>query len=119
MIKNIKIKNNYKTLTLNLDNPVNIIVGEKGTGKSTLLQIIAEAIVNKKIFKNGYDWLRNKANFEIASINIDDTEINAQDFAYIYESESRDNTKEKGILEIQKKLPGFISQNDNRKNSLD
>ena len=68
MIKNIKIKNNYKTLTLNLDNPVNIIVGEKGTGKSTLLQIIAEAIVNKKIFKNGYDWLRNKANFEIASI---------------------------------------------------
>lgn len=119
MIKNIKIKNNYKTLTLNLDNPVNIIVGEKGTGKSTLLQIIAEAIVNKKVFKNGYDWLRNKANFEIASINIDDTEINAQDFAYIYELESRDNTKEKGILEIQKKLPGFISQNDNRKNSLD
>lgn len=119
MIKNLKIRNNFETYTLSFSNNVNIIVGEKGTGKSTLLQIIAEAIINKKMFKNEYDWLRDKANFEILSVNIDDTEINAQDFGNFFSSETKENSKEKALLEIQKKLPGFISQNDNRKNSLD
>jgi hypothetical protein len=55
MIKNIYIKNNIGTAKIDLSNPVNIIVGEKGTGKSTLLQIIAEAIINKKMFRDEYN----------------------------------------------------------------
>ncbi|SFW06779.1 Predicted ATP-binding protein involved in virulence [Chlamydia abortus] len=55
MLKNLIIKNNIETTKIDLSSQVNIIVGEKGTGKSTLLQIIAEAIINKKMFRDEYD----------------------------------------------------------------
>lgn len=119
MIKNLKIKNNNETYDINLNNQVNVIVGEKGSGKSTLLLILAEAIVNKKIFKKEYEWFNEKAKFLVDSINIDNTEIKTQDFSYIFDSESKQNSKEAGILEVQKNLSGYISQNDSRKNSLD
>ncbi|WP_027334219.1 hypothetical protein [Mycoplasma elephantis] len=119
MIKNIKFKNNNKSFLLNLDNPVNIIVGAKGMGKSTLLLLLAEAINNKKIFKDEYKWLIEKAGFNVESINIDNSDINSQDFGYIYETENKSNTKDNGVEFIQQKIPGFISQNDRRKDSLD
>ena len=119
MIKNLKIKNNNETYDINLNSQVNVIVGEKGSGKSTLLLILAEAIVNKKIFKKEYEWFNEKAKFLVDSINIDNTEIKTQDFSYIFDSESKQNSKEAGILEVQKNLSGYISQNDSRKNSLD
>lgn len=119
MIKSLKIKNNNETYDINLNNQVNVIVGEKGSGKSTLLLILAEAIVNKKLFKNEYEWFNEKAKFLVDSINIDNTEIKTQDFSYIFDSENKQNSKDAGILEIQKNLSGYISQNDSRKNSLD
>ncbi|QKX40909.1 ABC transporter ATP-binding protein [Metamycoplasma hominis] len=119
MIKSLKIKNNNETYDINLNSQVNVIVGEKGSGKSTLLLILAEAIVNKKIFKNEYEWFNEKAKFLVDSINIDNTEIKTQDFSYIFDSENKQNSKDAGILEIQKNLSGYISQNDSRKNSLD
>lgn len=119
MIKSLKIKNNNETYDINLNSQVNVIVGEKGSGKSTLLLILAEAIVNKKLFKNEYEWFNEKAKFLVDSINIDNTEIKAQDFSYIFDSENKQNSKDAGILEIQKNLSGYISQNDSRKNSLD
>lgn len=119
MIKSLKIKNNNETYDINLNSQVNVIVGEKGSGKSTLLLILAEAIVNKKLFKNEYEWFNEKAKFLVDSINIDNTEIKTQDFSYIFDSESKQNSKDAGILEIQKNLSGYISQNDSRKNSLD
>ncbi|QKX37564.1 AAA family ATPase [Metamycoplasma hominis] len=119
MIKSLKIKNNNETYDINLNSQVNVIVGEKGSGKSTLLLILAEAIVNKKLFKNEYEWFNEKANFLVDSINIDNTEIKTQDFSYIFDSENKQNSKDAGILEIQKNLSGYISQNDSRKNSLD
>ncbi len=119
MIKSLKIKNNNETYDINLNSQVNVIVGEKGSGKSTLLLILAEAIVNKKLFKNEYEWFNEKAKFLVDSINIDNTEIKTQDFSYIFDSENKQNSKDAGILEIQKNLSGYISQNDSRKNSLD
>lgn len=119
MIKSLKIKNNNETYDINLNSQVNVIVGEKGSGKSTLLLILAEAIVNKKLFKNEYEWFNEKAKFLVDSINIDNTEIKTQDFSYIFDSENKQNSKDAGILEIQKNLGGYISQNDSRKNSLD
>lgn len=119
MIKSLKIKNNNETYDINLNSQVNVIVGEKGSGKSTLLLILAEAIVNKKLFKNEYEWFNEKAKFLVDSINIDNAEIKTQDFSYIFDSESKQNSKDAGILEIQKNLSGYISQNDSRKNSLD
>ncbi|MGC7155301.1 AAA family ATPase [Metamycoplasma hominis] len=119
MIKSLKIKNNNETYDINLNSQVNVIVGEKGSGKSTLLLILAEAIVNKKLFKKEYEWFNEKAKFLVDSINIDNTEIKTQDFSYIFDSESKQNSKEAGILEVQKNLSGYISQNDSRKNSLD
>lgn len=119
MIKSLKIKNNNEIYDINLNNQVNVIVGEKGSGKSTLLLILAEAIVNKKLFKNEYEWFNEKAKFLVDSINIDNTEIKTQDFSYIFDSENKQNSKDAGILEIQKNLSGYISQNDSRKNSLD
>lgn len=119
MIKSLKIKNNNETYDINLNSQVNVIVGEKGSGKSTLLLILAEAIVNKKLFKNEYEWFNEKAKFLVDSINIDNTEIKTQDFSYIFDSENKQNSKDVGILEIQKSLSGYISQNDSRKNSLD
>ncbi len=119
MIKSLKIKNNNETYDINLNNQVNVIVGEKGSGKSTLLLILAEAIVNKKLFKNEYEWFNEKAKFLVDSINIDNTEIKTQDFSYFFDSENKQNSKDAGILEIQKNLSGYISQNDSRKNSLD
>ncbi|QKX31159.1 hypothetical protein HU152_00315 [Metamycoplasma hominis] len=119
MIKSLKIKNNNETYDINLNNQVNVIVGEKGSGKSTLLLILAEAIVNKKLFKNEYEWFNEKAKFLVDSINIDNTEIKTQDFSYIFDLENKQNSKDAGILEIQKNLSGYISQNDSRKNSLD
>ena len=119
MIKNIYIKNNIGTAKIDLSNPVNIIVGEKGTGKSTLLQIIAEAIINKKMFRDEYNWIRDKANFELDTITIDNTKINAQDFSYFFEIENRENSFDLAMSELQKQLPGYISQNDKRKNALD
>lgn len=119
MIKSLKIKNNNETYDINLNSQVNVIVGEKGSGKSTLLLILAEAIVNKKLFKKEYEWFNEKAKFLVDSINIDNTEIKTQDFSYIFDSESKQNSKEVGILEVQKNLSGYISQNDSRKNSLD
>lgn len=119
MIKSLKIKNNNETYDINLNSQVNVIVGEKGSGKSTLLLILAEAIANKKLFKNEYEWFNEKAKFLVDSINIDNTEIKAQDFSYIFDSENKQNSKDAGILEIQKNLSGYISQNDSRKNSLD
>ncbi len=119
MIKSLKIKNNNETYDINLNSQVNVIVGEKGSGKSTLLLILAEAIVNKKLFKNEYEWFNEKAKFLVDSINIDNTEIKTQDFSYIFDSENKQNSKDVGILEIQKNLSGYISQNDSRKNSLD
>ncbi|WP_203341593.1 ATP-binding cassette domain-containing protein [Metamycoplasma hominis] len=119
MIKSLKIKNNNETYDINLNSQVNVIVGEKGSGKSTLLLVLAEAIVNKKLFKNEYEWFNEKAKFLVDSINIDNTEIKTQDFSYIFDSENKQNSKDAGILEIQKNLSGYISQNDSRKNSLD
>lgn len=119
MIKSLKIKNNNETYDINLNSQVNVIVGEKGSGKSTLLLILAEAIANKKLFKNEYEWFNEKAKFLVDSINIDNTEIKTQDFSYIFDSENKQNSKDAGILEIQKNLSGYISQNDSRKNSLD
>ncbi|WP_203283272.1 hypothetical protein [Metamycoplasma hominis] len=119
MIKSLKIKNNNETYDINLNSQVNVIVGEKGSGKSTLLLILAEAIVNKKLFKNEYEWFNEKAKFLVDSINIDNAEIKTQDFSYIFDSENKQNSKDAGILEIQKNLSGYISQNDSRKNSLD
>ncbi|KGF61582.1 ABC transporter ATP-binding protein [Metamycoplasma hominis] len=119
MIKSLIIKNNNETYDINLNSQVNVIVGEKGSGKSTLLLILAEAIVNKKLFKNEYEWFNEKAKFLVDSINIDNTEIKTQDFSYIFDSENKQNSKDAGILEIQKNLSGYISQNDSRKNSLD
>lgn len=119
MIKSLKIKNNNETYDINLNSQVNVIVGEKGSGKSSLLLVLAEAIVNKKLFKNEYEWFNEKAKFLVDSINIDNTEIKTQDFSYIFDSESKQNSKDAGILEIQKNLSGYISQNDSRKNSLD
>lgn len=119
MIKSLKIKNNNETYDINLNSQVNVIVGEKGSGKSTLLLILAEAIANKKLFKNEYEWFNEKAKFLVDSINIDNAEIKTQDFSYIFDSESKQNSKDAGILEIQKNLSGYISQNDSRKNSLD
>lgn len=119
MLKNINIKNNIETAKIDLSSQVNIIVGEKGTGKSTLLQIIAEAIINKKMFRDEYDWIRDKANFELDTITIDNTKINAQDFGYFFETENRENSFDLAMSELQKQLPGYISQNDKRKNALD
>lgn len=119
MIKSLIIKNNNETYDINLNSQVNVIVGEKGSGKSSLLLVLAEAIVNKKLFKNEYEWFNEKAKFLVDSINIDNTEIKTQDFSYIFDSESKQNSKDAGILEIQKNLSGYISQNDSRKNSLD
>lgn len=119
MIKSLKIKNNNETYDINLNSQVNVIVGEKGSGKSTLLLILAEAIANKKLFKNEYEWFNEKAKFLVDSINIDNTEIKTRDFSYIFDSENKQNSKDAGILEIQKNLSGYISQNDSRKNSLD
>lgn len=119
MIKSLKIKNNNETYDINLNSQVNVIVGEKGSGKSTLLLILAEAIANKKLFKNEYEWFNEKAKFLVDSINIDNAEIKTQDFSYIFDSENKQNSKDAGILEIQKNLSGYISQNDSRKNSLD
>lgn len=120
MLKNLFIKNNIETAKIDLNNPVNIIIGEKGTGKSTLLQIIAEAIINKKMFGDEYNWIKDKANFELDTITIDNTKINAQDFGYFFDKENtKDKTFDLAMSELQKQLPGYISQNDKRKNALD
>ncbi|WP_045434323.1 hypothetical protein [Metamycoplasma canadense] len=121
MINSIKFKNylNQKTFILDLSNKVNIIVGEKGKGKSTLLRIIAEAILNKKMFKDGFNWLKDSEKILIDSVTIDGTEYKYDDFGSIFDKETKENTLEKAYEIIQNDFPSFISQNDKRKNSLD
>ncbi|WP_170120268.1 hypothetical protein [[Mycoplasma] phocae] len=116
MLKELKFKVNDKIIELPFGQ-VNIIVGPKGSGKSTLLNLIGQAIMNKYIYKDGSKWLKEDANLELISVNIDGSEKLAADFTFYHEKEL---AKTKNWLEeLQNDLPGYISQDDSRKKSLD
>ncbi|MCV3754276.1 ATP-binding protein [Ureaplasma zalophigenitalium] len=103
---------------LDFDPHCNIILGCKGSGKSSLLLMIAEIIAEKTInnpslndFKDRFlgDWV-------VKTICYDQTNRIDQ----INHKELKIDAKwEKIPAELQMFLPGYIVQNDNRKISLD
>ncbi|WP_406617539.1 hypothetical protein [Mycoplasmopsis adleri] len=121
MLNSITIKNHKgEQKTINFSK-VNLIIGSKGTGKSTLLEIIAEAIANKSIYPEKKNWYETDENngFMVEKVTINNLDRYRKDYSFIYEKPTSKNTIEGGILSLQDIIPGYISQNDTRKFSLD
>ncbi|QSF13498.1 hypothetical protein [Mycoplasma sp. Mirounga ES2805-ORL] len=118
MLKKIIFRNAFETKEVPLEK-VNIILGPKGSGKSTLLRIIAQAIDNKLIYKNNEQWLDKSANLELEGAIVDELKKRVTDYDFIYDKETKNQTIENGISLIQEDLPGYITQDDKRKISLD
>ncbi|QJG66569.1 ATP-binding protein [Mycoplasma phocoeninasale] len=117
MLEKMEFQIKNQKLELDFD-MVNIIVGPKGSGKSTLLSLIGQAIMNKYAFKDGSKWLKEEGvNLDLISVKIDNSTRLAKNFTFYYEKE---NSKSRDwIVDLQKDLTGYISQDDSRKKSLD
>ncbi|MBN0970908.1 AAA family ATPase [Mycoplasma phocoeninasale] len=117
MLEKMEFQIKNQKLELDFD-MVNIIVGPKGSGKSTLLSLIGQAIMNKYAFKDGSKWLKEEGvNLDLISVKIDNSTRLAKNFTFYYEKE---NSKSRDwIVDLQKDLIGYISQDDSRKKSLD
>ncbi|MBU4689604.1 ATP-binding protein [Mycoplasma zalophidermidis] len=120
MIKKIVFKNTVTGETKEVNfGKINVILGEKGSGKSTFLRLIAESIAKTNIFKRGNkkeDFVENKYCLAIEKV-IDETgEYYSNNFLNLNKPQ---NKYTDGLNELQEKFSCYITQNDSRKSSID
>ncbi|MCS4536626.1 hypothetical protein NXS15_00570 [Mycoplasma sp. CSL7475-4] len=107
-------KDGDKEKTINFGN-VNIILGEKGSGKSTFLRMIAETILRTKIFKKE-DFVEKSFGLKIKEANIDNETKTWNSFLSM---NSTPTGYEKALKALKEKFEVYITQNDDRKKGLD
>ncbi|MBU4691724.1 hypothetical protein KQ872_01955 [Mycoplasma sp. ES3225-GEN-MYC] len=121
MIKKIVFKNTKDEKTKKEVNfgKINVILGEKGSGKSTFLRLIAEAIAKTNIFKRGSkieDFVESKYCLAIDKVVDETGEYYSNNFLNLNKSQ---NKYTEGLNELQEKFSCYITQNDSRKSSID
>ncbi|MCV3743409.1 ATP-binding protein [Ureaplasma sp. ES3154-GEN] len=118
MINNIVFINKKTSETYQLDfSPnLNIILGKKGSGKSSLLLIIALAIARQNVKSPDLTSFYNYLGWEVKSISYDGQVF---DNSSHREINYKSNEKELIYNDLQKVIPGYITQDDKRKISLD
>ncbi|QBF34337.1 hypothetical protein EG856_00070 [Mycoplasmopsis phocirhinis] len=93
---------------------VNVILGEKGSGKSTFLRIIAEVLSKTKIFTKD-DFVQKEFNLSVKHANIDNEIKSWNSFSTLTSSAT---DYEKKLQQLKEIFEVYIVQNDNRKKSL-